>query len=134
MGYLDRAIFRLALLDISEDDNQTQPTDIPGYEIIAVITPDTLDGATNTITTIEIDPGNGTFYVPADAEGAVLKATPWFAAFTVDEYLSVPAGIAVANGGPGKLVGARARMPLGEAEAADRNFWLVLLALPGSAD
>ncbi len=132
MGYLDRAIIRPALLDISVDDNQTQPTDIQGYEIIAVITPDTLDGATNDISSIEIDPGNGTFYEPQDNDGGDLPAV-WFTDIAVDEYLALPAEVSGLDG-PGKLVGARARMPLSEAEAADRTFWFVLLALTGSAD
>ncbi len=127
MGYLDRVIIKEALLDISEDDNTTQPTHIQGYEIIAVITPVALDGVTNDVNSIEIDPGNGTFYVPLNSAGT----TPAFDMddFEVDEYLQVKASVMEQ-----KLVGARARLQLSEAEAADRTFWLVLQALPGSAD
>ncbi len=141
MGYLDRAIIRPALLDISEDDDLTQPTDIQGYEIIAVITPDALDGATNDIDHIEIDPGNGTFYEPLDNDGDGLLSV-WFTDMGTDQYLSIPRELGRMGGvaagteeeGPGKLVGARARLHLSEGEAADRTFYLVLLALPGSAD
>ncbi len=128
MGYLDRAITKKCLLDISEDDNTSQPVDIQGYEIIGVITPDALDGATNDIDSIEIDPGNGTFYAPLGEDGAAIDIQ--MDNIAVDEYLTL-APITVMRQ---KLVGARARLQFSESEAADRIFYLVLVALPGSSD
>ena len=128
MGYLDRAVFVPCLLDISEDANTSQPVAINGYEIIGVITPDTLDGATNDIDSIEIDPGNGTFYAPLGEDGAAIDIQ--MDNIGTDEYLTL-APITVMRQ---KLVGARARLQFSEAEDADRTFYLVLVALPGSAD
>lgn len=128
MGYLDRAIIKACLLDISEDDDTSQPVDIQGYEIIGVITPAALDGATNDIDSIEIDPGNGTFYIPLGDDGASIDIQ--MDNIAADEYLTL-APITVMRQ---KLVGARARLQFSEAEAADRTFYLVLAALPGSSD
>ena len=128
MGYLDRAVFVPCLLDISEDANTSQPVAINGYEIIGVITPDTLDGGTNDIDSIEIDPGNGTFYAPLGEDGAAIDIE--MDNIGTDEYLTL-APITVMRQ---KLVGARARLQFSEAEDADRTFYLVLVALPGSAD
>ncbi len=128
MGYLDRAIIVPCLIDESEDANTSQPVDIPGYEIIAVITPDTLDGATNDINSIEIDPGNGTWYAPRGEDGAAIDIQ--MDNIGTDEYLTL-APITVMRQ---KLVGARARLQFSEDEDADRTFYLVLVALPGSSD
>ncbi len=128
MGYLDRTVIKKCLIDISEDDNTSQPVDIQGYEIIGVITPDTLDGATNDIDSIEIDPGNDSFYAPKGEDGAAIDIQ--MDNIGTDEYLTL-APITVMRQ---KLVGARARLQLSEAEAADRTFYLVLVALSGSAD
>ena len=128
MGYLDRAVFVPCLLDISEDANTSQPVAINGYEIIGVITPDTLDGGTNDIDSIEIDPGNGTFYAPLGEDGAAIDIQ--MDNIGTDEYLTL-APITVMRQ---KLVGARARLQFSEEEDADRIFYLVLVALPGSAD
>ncbi|MCH8065864.1 MAG: hypothetical protein IIC90_08585 [Chloroflexi bacterium] len=128
MGYLDRAVFVPCLLDISEDADTSQPVAINGYEIIGVITPDTLDGGTNDIDSIEIDPGNGTFYAPLGEDGAAIDIQ--MDNIGTDEYLTL-APITVMRQ---KLVGARARLQFSEAEDADRTFYLVLVALPGSAD
>ena len=128
MGYLDRAVFVACLLDISEDVDTSQPVAINGYEIIGVITPDTLDGGTNDIDSIEIDPGNGTFYAPLGEDGAAIDIQ--MDNIGTDEYLTL-APITVMRQ---KLVGARARLQFSEEEDADRTFYLVLVALPGSAD
>ncbi len=128
MGYLDRAIFKECLLDITEDDNTSQPVDIQGYEIIGVITPDTLDGTTNDINSIEIDPGNGSFYAPLGEDGASIDIQ--MDNIGTDEYLTL-APITVMRQ---KLVGARARLQFSESEAADRTFYLVLVALPESSE
>ncbi len=128
MGYLDRAIIAKCELDISADTQITQPVDINGYEIIGVITPGALDGGTNDIDSIRIDPGNGTFYAPLGEDGAAIDIQ--MDNIAVDEYLTL-APITVMRQ---KLVGARARLHLSEAEDADRIFYLVLVALPGSAD
>ena len=128
MGYLDRTVIVKALLDITEDTNTTQPVDIPGYEIIGVITPAALDGSSNDIDSIEIDPGNGTFYAPLGEDGAAIDIQ--MDNIGTDEYLTL-APITVMRQ---KLVGARARLQLSEAEDADRVFFLVLVALPGSSD
>lgn len=128
---LDRYALKLARLDISESTTITQPTDIAGFEIIAVITPTALDDALNDIDQIEIDPGNGIFYEPLDNDGGGLLAT-WFTNMGVDQYLSLPIEVTDNGGaedGPRKLVGARARLVLSAAEDADRDFFLVLLAL-----
>ena len=128
MGYLDRTVIVPCLLDVSDDNNTTQPVAINGYEIIGVITPATLDGSSNDIDSIEIDPGNETFYAPLGEDGAAIDIQ--MDNFSVDEYLTL-APITVMRQ---KLVGARARLQLSEAEAADRVFFLVLVALPGSSD
>ncbi len=128
MGYLDRTVIVKALLDISEDADTTQPVEIQGYEIIGVIMPAALDGATNDIDSIEIDPGNGTFYAPLGEDGSAIDIQ--MDDIAVDQYLTL-APITVMRQ---KLVGARARLQLSEAEAADRVFYLVLVALPGSSD
>ena len=128
MGYLDRAVIVPCLLDISDDDNTSQPFDINGFEIIAVITPGTLDGGTNSIDSIEIDPGNGTFYAPLGEDGAAIDIQ--LDAIAVNQYLTL-APITVMRQ---KLVGARARLQFSEAEAADRTFLIVLVALSGSSD
>ncbi len=128
MGYLDRAVIKLAFLDQSEDADTTQPTNIQGYEIIGVITPAALDGATNDIDSIEIDPGNGKWYAPLGEDGAAIDIQ--MDNIGVDEYLTL-APITVMRQ---KLVGARARLQFSESEAADRIFFLVLVALPGSSD
>ena len=128
MGYLSRAIIAKCELDISADTQITQPVDINGYEIIGVITPGALDGGTNDIDSIRIDPGNGTFYAPLGEDGAAIDIQ--MDNIAVDEYLTL-APITVMRQ---KLVGARARLHLSEAEDDDRIFYLVLVALPGSAD
>ena len=128
MGYLDRFAFKLALLDQSEDDDLTQPTEIQGYEIIGVITPASLDGSSNDIDAIEIDPGNGTFYTVTGDDGAAIDFE--MDDFAVNEWLTVPPITVMRQ----KLVGARARLNLSESEDADRNFYLVLVALPGSSE
>lgn len=120
---LSKAVIRRAFLDISEDDNTTQPVDINGYEIIGVVTPAALDGGTNDIDSIEIDPGNGTFYAPLGDDGASIDIQMDNVA--ADEYLTL-APITVMRQ---KLVGARARLQLSETEAADREFLLVCVAL-----
>ena len=128
MGYLDRAVFVPCLLDVTEDADTSQPVAINGYEIIGVITPAALDGGTNDIDSIEIDPGNGTFYAPLGEDGAAIDIQ--MDNIGTDEYLTL-APITVMRQ---KLVGARARLQFSEAEDADRTFYLVLVALPGSAD
>lgn len=128
MGYLSRTVIVPCLLDISADTQISQPVAINGYEIIGVITPDTLDGASNDIDSIRIDPGNGTFYAPLGEDGAAIDIQ--MDNIGTDEYLTL-APITVMRQ---KLVGARARLHLSEAEAADRTFYLVLVALPESSD
>lgn len=128
MGYLDRTVIKKCLIDITEDDNTSQPVDINGYEIIGVITPDALDGSTNDIDSIEIDPGNGTFYAPKGEDGSAIDIQ--MDDIGTDEYLTL-APITVMRQ---KLVGARARLQFSESEAADRVFYLVLVALPGSSE
>ncbi len=128
MGYLDRTVIKKCLIDKSEDDNTSQPVDIQGYEVIGVITPDTLDGTTNDIDSIEIDPGNGQFYAPLGEDGAAIDIQ--MDNIGADEYLTL-APITVMRQ---KLVGARARLQFSESEAADRTFYLVLVALPGSSE
>ncbi len=130
MAYLGKHINKLALLDVSEDTQITQPSDIVGFEIVAVVTPPALDGVSNDINRIEIDPGNGTFYQIRDNAGALILVDPWFLNVAADEYLVVPTEYRSPTvDGPGKLVGARARLHLSEVEDADRNFFLILLAL-----
>ncbi len=130
MGYLDRTVTKKCLLDISEDTQITQPTDIHGYEIIGVITPPVLidPSATNDIDSIEIDPGNGTFYASLGGDGSAIDIQ--MDNFDVNEYLTLAPITAMRQ----KLVGARARLHLSEAVGADRVFFLVLVALPGSSD
>ena len=128
MGYLDRTVIKKCLLDIAEDDDTSQPVDIQGYEIIGVITPTALDGATLDIDSIEIDPGNGTFYAPLGEDGAAIDIQ--MDNIGTDEYLTL-APITVMRQ---KLVGARARLQFSESEAVDRTFYLVLVALPGSSE
>ncbi len=128
MGYLDRTVIKKCLLDISEDTQISQPVEIQGYEIIGVITPGTLDGTANDIDSIRIDPGNGTFYAPLGEDGAAIDIQ--MDNIAADEYLTL-APITVMRQ---KLVGARARLHLSEAEDADRVFFLVLVELSGSSD
>ena len=128
MGYLSRSVIKACLLDISEDADTTVDVDINGYEIIGVITPDTLDGGTNDIDLIEIDPGNGKFYAPLGEDGAAIDIQ--MDNIAIDEYLTLPALTVMRQ----KLVGARARLELSEDEDADRTFYLVLVALPESSD
>lgn len=128
MGYLSRSVIKACLLDISEDADTTVAVDINGYEIIGVITPDTLDGGTNDIDLIEIDPGNGKFYAPLGEDGAAIDIQ--MDNIAIDEYLTLPALTVMRQ----KLVGARARLELSEDEDADRTFYLVLVALPESSD
>lgn len=128
MGYLSRTVIKACLLDISVDADTTVAVDINGYEIIGVITPDTLDGGTNDIDLIEIDPGNGKFYAPLGEDGAAIDIQ--MDNIAIDEYLTLPALTVMRQ----KLVGARARLELSEDEDADRTFYLVLVALPESSD
>ncbi len=123
MGYLSRFITRVALLDISEDADTSLIVDILGYEVLGIITPDTLDGATNNVTP-QIDPGNGTFYTPLTNAGAAIT---WWEGIGTDEWLQAPQSIS-------PLVGARLRLEFSETEAADREFIVVLQALPESSD
>lgn len=123
MGYLNRFITRPALVDISDDDDLSVVVDIVGYEVLGVITPGTLDDSTNDITP-QIDPGNGTFYTPLTNAGAAIT---WWENVAVDEWLQVPQSIS-------PIVGARLRLSLSAAEAADRLFLVVLKALPESSD
>src|SRR3990167_4075404 len=123
MGYLDRCILKRILLDISVDDNTSEVIDIQGYELVGIITPAALDGATNDITP-QIDPGSGTFYTPLTNAGSAIT---WWENVAADEWLQAPQSIS-------PLVGARLRLGFSEAEAADRVFLAVLVALPGSAD
>ncbi len=130
MGYLDRAVIVKCELDISDDDNTSQPVDINGYEIIGVITPPVFidQSPSNDIDSIRIDPGNGTFYAPLGGDGAAINIQ--IDDFAVNEYLTLAPITAMRQ----KLVGARARLQFSESEAADRIFFLVLVALPGSSD
>ena len=128
MGYLSRSVIKACLLAVSEDADTTVAVDINGYEIIGVITPDTLDGGTNDIDLIEIDPGNGKFYAPLGEDGAAIDIQ--MDDIGTDEYLTLPALTVMRQ----KLVGARARLELSEDEDADRTFYLVLVALPESSD
>ncbi len=122
---LSKAVILRALLDVSDDTQITQPTNITGYEIIGVITPAALDGTANDIDTIRVDPGNGTFYAPLAAAGAAIDIQ--MDNIDVDEYLTL-APITVMRQ---KLVGARARMHLSEEEDADREFFFVCVSVPG---
>jgi len=119
MSDLSLSLFRRALLDQSEDDNTTEVVDINGYEVLGIITPGTLDGATNDITP-QIDPGSGTFYTPLTNAGAAIT---WWDNVGTDEWLQVPQSIS-------PVVGARLRLELAETEAADRVFLVVLRKLP----
>ncbi len=121
---LSKVVILRAVLDITVDADITQPTDITGYEIIGVITPAALDGITNDIDLIQIDPGNGTFYTPLGEDGAALDVG--MDDFIADEYLTIPPIATMRQ----KLVGARARLDLSEDEAADRVFFFVCTELP----
>lgn len=123
MGYLDRYAIKNIVLDISEDANTSQIIDIQGYELIGIITPAALDGATNDITP-QIDPGNGTFYTPLTNAGAAIT---WWENVAADEWLQVPQSTS-------KIVGARLRLEFSETEDADRTFLAVLVALTGSSN
>lgn len=123
MGYLNRFITRVALLDIMVDADTSLVIDILGFEVLGIITPDTLDGASNNVTP-QIDPGNGTFYTPLTNAGAAIT---WWENVGTDEWLQVPQSIA-------PLVGARLRLEFSETEDADREFLVVLKALPESSD
>src|SRR3990167_11238482 len=116
MGYLDRYVFKRILLDVSADANTSEAIDIQGYELVGIITPAALDGATNDITP-QIDPGNGTFYTPLTNAGSAIT---WWENVAADEWLQAPQSIS-------KLVGARLRLAFSEAEAADRTFLAVLV-------
>lgn len=119
MGYMDRVIQRPVLLDVSVDDNTSEAFDILGYEIVAICTSATLDGATNDIS-IQVDPGDGTFRTVEAADGTALS----FANVGTSEYLQVPT-----TSRP--IVGSRARLEFSETEAVDRTFVLLMVALPG---
>jgi hypothetical protein len=123
MGYLNRFVTRVALLDITVDDDTSLVVDILGFEVLGIITPDTLDGASNNATP-QIDPGNGTFYTPLTNAGAAIT---WWENIGTDEWLQVPQSIS-------PLVGARLRLEFSETETADRKFLVVLKALPESSD
>ena len=120
MDYLGHYSFVRALLDISEDADTSEIIDIIGFEVLGVITPGALDGATNNITP-QIDPGNGTFYTPLTNAGAAIT---WWENIGTDEWLQVPQSIA-------PVVGARLRLQFSETEAADREFFVILRALGG---
>jgi len=51
--------FKSALIDQSEDDNNSVAVDILGYEVVAIIVP---TGWTASNVTFSIDPGDETFY------------------------------------------------------------------------
>lgn len=124
MGYLDQYSLVSCLLDISEDTNTSVVIDIVGFEVLGIITPDTLDGATNNVTPqiaagIGNDPTNETFYTPLTNAGAAIT---WWENIGTDEWLQVPQSIA-------PVVGARLRLEFSEAEDADRQFYVVLRAL-----
>ncbi len=123
MNYLSRFVAKPALVDISEDDDLSEVVDIQGYEVLGIITPDALDDSANDITP-QIDPGQGTFYTPLTNAGAAIT---WWENVAVDEWLQVPQSIS-------PVVGARLRLSLSAAEAADRRFWVVLKALTGGGD
>jgi hypothetical protein len=123
MGYLNRFITRVALLDISEDADTSLVVDILGFEVLGIITPDALDGSSNNVTP-QIDPGNGTFYTPLTNAGAAIT---WWENVAVDQWLQAPQSIS-------PLVGARLRLEFSETEDADRKFLVVLKALPESSD
>lgn len=118
MDYLGQYSLVDALVDQSEDDDLSEVIDIVGFEVLGIITPDTLDGAANDITP-QIDPGTGTFYTPLTNAGAAIT---WWENVAVDEWLQVPQSIA-------PVVGARLRLSLSAGEAADRRFKVVLRAL-----
>lgn len=124
MGYLNRFILKPALVDITEDDDLSEVVDMVGYELIGIITPDALDDTANDVTP-QIDPGNGTFYTPLNANGSAMT---WWNNVSADEWLQVDTQ-------KPPIVGARCRLSLSAAETGgDRKFWLVLVALPESAD
>lgn len=118
MNPLSSTLFRRAELVVATDNNTTQAISILGFEIVAIITPATLDGATNDIT-FSIDPGDGTFRLIRDASGSAIVLTD----VAVDEHLQVP------KGNP-PIVGSLLRLELSEAEAADRVFLVQLVRLP----
>ncbi len=117
-GLLGSYTFKRAVLTVADDDNTTAVIDISGFEVIGIITPAALDGATNDITP-QIDPGQGTFYTPLTNAGAAIT---WWENVATDEWLQAPQSIS-------PLVGARLRLELSEAEAADRVFLVVLQKL-----
>lgn len=111
--------FKRAVLDVSEDANTTIAIEIAGYRVVSVITPGTLDGATNDIQ-FSVDPGDGTFRIVRDDAGTALELTN----VGTNEHLLVPEGFP-------PIVGARLQLQLSEDEDADRVFLVQVVALSG---
>ena len=115
---LSRYAFKRVLLVQADDPNTTLDVDIAGYEVIGVIMPGTLDGASNNLTP-QVDPGSGTFATPLTNAGAAIT---WWENVSANEWLQAPQSIF-------PLVGARLRFQLSEDEDADRVFLVVLSAI-----
>ena len=126
---LSRYIYRPAKVTITEDDDLTAVVDISGYEVIGIVTPDTLTGGGTLDIDLEINPGNGSFYRVMNSAGTEAGQ---FANVDVDEMLLRPQ--LASNNPQVPIVGTQVRLALSAAQAADRAFLVLLVALPGSAD
>jgi hypothetical protein len=109
--------WKIATIDISEDDDLSDAVNILGYEVIGVIVP---TGWTAASVTFQIDPGNGTFYL---VSGLTLT-TPTAAQVT---YLN--AGVLANPALVVCLTGANIKLVSSGAQGADRKVILMLREL-----
>jgi len=55
--YLDRYQYRIALVDISADDDLSVAVDLVGFELMGIVIPGAIDGDGTLDISIQIDPG-----------------------------------------------------------------------------
>jgi hypothetical protein len=117
---LDHYIFRTALLDISEDNDLTEPVRILGYEVVAIAMPAALNPNGSSEMTFQVDPGDGVYRALADDSNTALTLT------------NITQGqVAQVQEQKPPIVGVNLKLVLSSAEtAADRTFLVLLKQLP----
>ena len=119
--YLDRYQYRIALVDISADDDLSEAVDLVGFELMGIVIPAAIDGDGTLDISIQIDPGAkvSAFYALMDDAGAAVST---FANVSASELLQVDAG-------QPPICGAKLKLSLSAAQTADREFGVMLKTL-----
>lgn len=112
--------FKVAVLDISADNDLTEEVDIRGYEVVAIAMPAALNPNGSSEMLFQVDPGDGTFRSVQTDDSTALTLT------------NITQGdIAQVEERKPPIIGVKLKLSLSAAEVgADRKFGVLLKALP----